>query len=115
MHTTLKRVLFVLACALSAAGCSSIDCDDPTRYIGAELRKPLEVPAGLDVPETSDTFKVPGGAPPKDYPGGACLMKPPRLVRTPDDEAREAEAAARAEAQRKLDEENAGEPWFDED
>ena len=83
MQAPLKRALFVLSCALGAVGCSSIDCDDPTRYVGSELRKPLEAPAGLDAPETTDTFRVPGGGPPKDYPGGACLMRPPQLVAPP--------------------------------
>jgi uncharacterized lipoprotein len=77
------RVALLTVLALGAVGCSSIDCDDPTRYIGSELHQPLKVPPDLDQPETSDTFKVPGGAPPKDYQGGTCLMKPPQLVAPP--------------------------------
>ena len=112
--STLRASLLILL-ALGAAGCSSIDCDDPTRYIGAELHAPLANPPGLDAVVTRDAFKVPGGAPPKEYQGGACLLKPPQLVKTPDEETHESGAAARAAAQRKLDEENAEEPWFDED
>lgn len=81
MHTL--RVPLLVLLALGAVGCSSIDCEDPTRYIGAELHAPLSVPPGLDAVETRDTFKVPGGAPPKDYKGGACLVKPPQLVAPP--------------------------------
>lgn len=81
--STALRSLALALLALGAVGCSSIDCDDPTRYIGAELHKPLAVPPGLDPPETRDTYKVPGGAPPKDFAGGACLMKPPQLVAPP--------------------------------
>lgn len=77
--STLRASLLMLL-ALGAAGCSSIDCDDPTRYIGAELHAPLATPPGLDAVEVRDTFKVPGGAPPKEYQGGACLLKPPQLV-----------------------------------
>ncbi len=76
---TLRALLLILL-ALGAAGCSSIDCDDPTRYIGAELHAPLTNPPGLDAVVTRDAFRIPGGAPPKDYKGGACLLKPPQLV-----------------------------------
>jgi len=74
------RALLLGAFALVAAGCSSIDCDDPTRYIGAELHAPLKTPPGLDAVEVRDIYKVPGGAPPADYKGGACMVKPPQLV-----------------------------------
>ena len=83
MHPRLKQALFLATCAIGAVGCSNIDCEDPTRYVGAELHAPLKTPEGLDAVESHDTYKVPGGAPPKDYKGGACLVKPPQLVAPP--------------------------------
>ena len=85
MHARSLRSFLLAAVALAAMGCSSIDCDDPTRYIGAELKTPVKAPEGLDAPEVRDTYRVPGGAPPADYAGGACLMKPPQLVAPPKD------------------------------
>lgn len=75
--------LLIVVGALAASGCSSIDCDDPTRYIGAELHQPVKTPEGLAAPETSDEFRIPGGGPPAGYQGGACLVKPPQLVAPP--------------------------------
>jgi uncharacterized lipoprotein len=83
VHARLERTILLLALALGAAGCSSIDCDDPTRYVGAELHAPIKTPEGLDPPEVRDTYRIPGGGPPKEYQGGACLMKPPQIVAPP--------------------------------
>jgi uncharacterized lipoprotein len=79
---SLRSFLLVIA-ALAAVGCSSLDCDDPTRYIGAELKAPVKSPEGMDAPEVRDAYRVPGGGPPEGYAGGACLMKPPQLIAPP--------------------------------
>jgi hypothetical protein len=85
VHPRTLRPLLLAVLALAAVGCSSIDCDDPTRYIGAELKTPVKAPEGLDAPEVRDTHRIPGGGPPEGYAGGACLMKPPQLIAPPKD------------------------------
>lgn len=84
---TLTRRLMLLALAVAAVpACADLDCNEPQRYHGAKLDKPLTTPDGLYPAEARDTHRIPGGEPPADYATGACLVKPPQLVAVPEDD-----------------------------
>jgi hypothetical protein len=67
---------------LALQGCRSIvgSCHDPQAYQKAQSAKPLDVPAGLEGPETRNALVIPAlkePAPPPRKEGDACLDEPP--------------------------------------
>jgi uncharacterized lipoprotein len=91
MTRTLK-VMFGAAAALALMGCRSItgSCHDPAPYTRAESAAPLEIPPGLDSPDTRNALKIPElkePAPPRRKEGDPCLEAPPKYQATPPREA----------------------------
>jgi len=81
-------MLVISAAALLAlGGCKTIhhlvrsdDCNKPQPYMQATSIPRLNVPAGLDSPDTSHALDVPnldGPAPPPRRPSDPCLDQPP--------------------------------------
>jgi uncharacterized lipoprotein len=87
MKNTSTRIPFLLALALlSLSGCSwmhhgkrSERCREPA--VGNEVKNmpPLQVPSGLDAPDTRNAIKVPPLNEPERprSPGDPCLSMPP--------------------------------------
>lgn len=68
----------VVMLAASAAGCRTYSCDAPPSGTGDSI-PPLEVPAGLEPPDTRNALKIPELAepePPRTEADG-CLDAPP--------------------------------------
>ena len=82
-----SRVAFAAAMLLALGGCKTIhhitngdNCNKPQPYMQATSIPRLNVPAGLDSPDTSHSLDVPdlaGPPPPPRGPKDPCLDKPP--------------------------------------
>ena len=75
----------LVAAALALQGCRSImgSCHDPQPYQQAESAKPLEIPSGLEAPDTRNALAIPElkePAPPARKQGDSCLDEPPKYV-----------------------------------
>ena len=79
------RLAVCVVLVLTQAGCSWLHrgrharCSEPV--IGGDVRNlpPLQVPAGLDAPDTRNAIKIPSLAEPERprAPGEPCLAQPP--------------------------------------
>lgn len=77
------RKLLALATLLSLSGCGMFaddiaSCNKPQPYQGSEELPPLQVPEGIDTPNTKGGMAIPAvkGEPPA-RPAGRCLDEPP--------------------------------------
>src|SRR5262245_46040834 len=77
------RVLGVAVVALVAAGCHSMrakSCHNPQPYMDAKSVAPLQIPPGLDSPDTTNALRIPRLAEP-ERPArkgkDPCLDEPP--------------------------------------
>lgn len=81
---TLRFTSIGLAFAvLALAGCRAIvgSCHDPAPYESAETAPPLEIPPGLDAPDTRNALQIPElkePPPPARKLGDPCLDAPPK-------------------------------------
>ena len=91
------------ACLALLAGCRVLgggSCHDPQIYEQAESLAPLQIPEGLDGPDTRNALRIPEltePPPPEPARDDPCLDAPPRYYSTPlpgSREAREAEQKA---------------------
>jgi uncharacterized lipoprotein len=83
------RAKLALPCAvlLALGGCKTLhhithddSCNKPQPYMQASSIPPLNIPQGLDAPDTSHALDVPKldePAPPARRPGETCLYEPP--------------------------------------
>lgn len=64
---------------ISLAGCRSTSCLSPPSYGTGEAIPPLEVPVGLDAPDTRNALKIPDLNEPERprTKGDPCLDEPP--------------------------------------
>jgi uncharacterized lipoprotein len=71
--------LAALVVAMSLAGCRSLSCDAPPSYGNDSSIPPLEVPLGLDAPDTRNALKIPDLNEPERPRTGKdrCLDEPP--------------------------------------
>jgi uncharacterized lipoprotein len=75
----------ILAVVLALGGCHSLSrftgsCHDPKPYMTAKSIPPLQIPAGLDAADTSNSMKIPRlaePAPPPRHGNDPCLDQPP--------------------------------------
>lgn len=81
----------IALCALALQGCRALgsSCYEPPPYTTAESAPPLEIPSGLDAPDTRNALRIPElkePAPPPRKPGQPCLDAPPRyeVVKKPE-------------------------------
>jgi uncharacterized lipoprotein len=70
--------LLVVA-VISLAGCKSLSCNAPPSYGNDASIPPLEVPVGLDAPDTRNALKIPDLNEPERPrgKGDPCLDEPP--------------------------------------
>ncbi len=68
-----------LMLAATLAGCRSFSCDAPPSHGSDETIPPLEVPAGMDPPDTRNALKIPELTEPERPRTEAegCLDEPP--------------------------------------
>jgi hypothetical protein len=61
------------------AGCKSYSCDAPQNYGNGDTIPPLDIPAGLEPPDTRNALKIPELAEPERPRTKAegCLDQPP--------------------------------------
>jgi uncharacterized lipoprotein len=80
--TSRFAALSIIAVLLTLQGCRAIvgSCHDPQTYQQAQTARPLQIPAGLEGPETRNALVIPElkePAPPPRKEGDACLDEPP--------------------------------------
>lgn len=80
--TSRFAALILLAVLLMLQGCRSIvgSCHDPQAYQQAQSARPLQIPAGLEAPDTRNALVIPEleePAPPPRKEGDECLDRPP--------------------------------------
>jgi uncharacterized lipoprotein len=81
----IRHLLAVGVALLAMSGCSWFHhgshskCREPTIGIGAKNLPPLQVPAGLDAPDTRNAIKIPPLTEPERprSPQDPCLSRPP--------------------------------------
>lgn len=84
--TKLILVLALAALAASAVGCKSLRhskaCLKPAAYVDARNDKPLQVPAGMDAPDTRGALRIPEAVQPAHQRTAAegCLDAPPKFA-----------------------------------
>ena len=91
----IHRIVLLLAAAVLASGCARIlhgfapDCHKPQEYQRAVQRPPLQVPTGLDTPNTTGALVIPAVelAPPPPGPREQCMDVPPRYRPAPPNKA----------------------------
>ncbi len=81
------RLALSAAVLLALSGCKTLhrithddSCNKPQPYMRATSIPPLNIPPGLDAPDTSHALEVPKldePAPPAPRPGDPCLYAPP--------------------------------------
>jgi uncharacterized lipoprotein len=81
------RVLLVAAALLALSGCHifgsglrSKSCHKPQPYMNAKSVAPLQIPPGLDAPDTTNALHIPRlaePAPPPRKGSDPCLDEPP--------------------------------------
>jgi uncharacterized lipoprotein len=80
--TSRFAVLSLIAATLALQGCRALvgSCHDPQQYQQAEVAKPLQIPPGLEAPDTRNALVIPAlkdPAPPARKEGDTCLDAPP--------------------------------------
>ncbi len=72
-------MLALVALVISLAGCRSTSCLGPPSYGNDDTIPPLEVPLGLDAPDTRNALKIPDLNEPERprAKGDPCLDEPP--------------------------------------
>jgi uncharacterized lipoprotein len=80
--TSRLAALSLIAVSLALQGCRAImgSCHDPQAYQQAQSAKPLQIPAGLEAPDTRNALVIPElkePAPPARKEGEGCLDEPP--------------------------------------
>jgi uncharacterized lipoprotein len=91
----IHRIVLVIAVAILSNGCSRLlhgfapDCHKPQEYQRAVQKSPLQVPAGLDTPNTTGALVIPalGLAPPPPGRHDQCMDVPPRYKPAPPNKA----------------------------
>jgi uncharacterized lipoprotein len=91
----IHRLVPLLAAALLLGGCARIlhgfapDCHKPQEYQRAVQKPPLQVPVGLDTPNTAGALVIPtvGVAPPPPGKHDQCMDVPPRYKPAPPNKA----------------------------
>lgn len=84
----MKKILLVLALTattLGVVGCKAMRthaCLKPGAYAGAQNGQPLQVPAGMDAPETRGALRIPELSQPARVRAAAegCLDAPPKFA-----------------------------------
>jgi len=85
----MRNGIIALLLVLALAGCKSFggggSCDKPREYTNSESLPPLQVPPGMDLPDTRGALRVPELDTPERVrgPGEPCLDEPPRYVPPP--------------------------------
>jgi uncharacterized lipoprotein len=91
----IRGIVPVIAVAILSSGCARLlhgfapDCHKPQEYQRAVQKPPLQVPAGLDTPNTQGALVIPTVdvvAPPVGR-HDACLDEPPRYKPAPTNKA----------------------------
>jgi uncharacterized lipoprotein len=82
MTSSRFAVLSLIAVTFALQGCRAMtgSCHDPQVYQQAQSAKPLQIPAGLESPDTRNALAIPDlkePAPPARKEGDACLDQPP--------------------------------------
>ena len=82
---TRSMAIFALtASAVLLSGCGALRgaaCSDPAVYSGARSRPPLQIPAGLEAPDTTQALRIPAvNDPEQPVPANSCLESPPRYT-----------------------------------
>jgi uncharacterized lipoprotein len=91
----IHRIVLVIAVAILSNGCSRLlhgfapDCHKPQEYQRAVQKAPLQVPAGLDTPNTAGALVIPtiGVTPPPPGRHDQCMDVPPRYKPAPPNKA----------------------------
>ena len=91
----IHRIVLVVAVATLSSGCNRLlhgfapDCHKPQEYQRAVQKPPLQVPAGLDTPNTQGALVIPAVdvVPPRPGRHDACLDVPPRYKPAPPNKA----------------------------
>lgn len=91
----IHRIFLVIAVAILCNGCARVlhgfapDCHKPQEYQRAVQKPPLQVPAGLDTPNTTGALVIPTVelAPPPPGRHDQCMDVPPRYKPAPPNKA----------------------------
>jgi uncharacterized lipoprotein len=91
----IHRFVPLIVVAILSSGCARVlhgfapDCHKPQEYQRAAQRPPLQVPAGLDTPNTTGALVIPvaGVAPPPPGRRDQCMDVPPRYKPAPPNKA----------------------------
>jgi uncharacterized lipoprotein len=77
-----SMALLVISLAGLASSCGLFrperDCRKPQAYESSRSIAHLQVPAGMNVPDTRDALVIPEVTSPEAPPSGGCLDEPPR-------------------------------------
>ena len=91
----IHRIVPLIVVTILSSGCARIlhgfapDCHKPQEYQRAVQRPPLQVPTGLDTPNTTGALVIPAVelAPPPPGPREQCMDVPPRYRPAPPNKA----------------------------
>ena len=91
----IHRIVPLIAVAILSSGCTRLlhgfapDCHKPQEYQRAVQKPPLQVPVGLDTPNTTGALVIPTVevAPPPRGPHDQCMDVPPRYKPAPPNKA----------------------------
>jgi uncharacterized lipoprotein len=91
----IHRIVLLIALGVLSSGCSRLlhgfapDCHKPQEYQRAVQKPPLQVPVGLDTPNTTGALVIPTVevAPPPRGPHEQCMDVPPRYKPAPPNKA----------------------------
>lgn len=91
----IHQIVLLIAVAILSSGCARLvhgfapDCHKPQEYQRAVQKPPLQVPAGLDNPNTAGALVIPTVevAPPPPGPRDQCMDVPPRYRPAPPNKA----------------------------
>jgi uncharacterized lipoprotein len=91
----IHRIVPLIALAIVSSGCTRLlhgfapDCHKPQEYQRAVQKPPLQVPVGLDTPNTTGALVIPTVevAPPPRGPHDQCMDVPPRYQPAPHNKA----------------------------
>jgi hypothetical protein len=91
----IHRIVPLIAVAILSSGCARLlhgfapDCHKPQEYQRAVQKPPLQVPVGLDTPNTAGAMVIPTVevAPPPRGPRDQCMDVPPRYKPAPPNKA----------------------------
>jgi uncharacterized lipoprotein len=91
----IHRIVVLIAAGVLSSGCARLlhgfapDCHKPQEYQRAVQKPPLQVPVGLDTPNTTGALVIPTVevvAPPRG-PHDQCMDVPPRYKPAPPNKA----------------------------